>query len=398
MDERARLRAQLNGVISTFRKWFYLPDPGPVEIVLGTVAANHLLGDPVWMLLVGGPSSGKTEPINAASDLDKVIPVSTLTEAALLSASPQKERTRHSTGGLLRQVGAFGILAVKDFTSVLSMNRNTRPALLGALREIYDGSWVRYVGTDGGQTLSWKGKAGLIGGVTSAIDSAHAVMGAMGERFMLYRLGPTDGKKQSEKVMEGIGREQEMRRELAAAMKEFFDHVRLGETNGEACRGEWITSLANLTAVCRSVVDRDSYKREIELIHDREAPGRLTRCLSQLAAGLYSIGLNSKRVQTLVRTVALDSMPPIRRLVVENLAGMPALDLDEISEAIGYPHQTTRRALEDLRCHHVLVNPEAKDDEEKEAEEPKDRKKGTAEGWQMAPDWERQFFQCFSEM
>jgi hypothetical protein len=37
----------------------------------------------------------------------------------------------------------------------------------------------------------------LIGGVTSAIDSAHSVMSSMGQRFALYRLPAIDGRAQA---------------------------------------------------------------------------------------------------------------------------------------------------------------------------------------------------------
>jgi hypothetical protein len=38
-----------------------------------------------------------------------------------------------------------------DFTSILSQNRDTRGQVLAALREVYDGSWDRPVGADGGK-------------------------------------------------------------------------------------------------------------------------------------------------------------------------------------------------------------------------------------------------------
>src|ERR1039458_9745419 len=39
----------LESVIETFRRWLYLPDTTPLLAVLGTVAANLLPGDPVWL-------------------------------------------------------------------------------------------------------------------------------------------------------------------------------------------------------------------------------------------------------------------------------------------------------------------------------------------------------------
>lgn len=181
--------AAIDEVLETFRKWLYIPDEGSICVPLAAIAANLMEGDPVWAMIVGPPSGGKTEVIVAiASSLPYVRLGATLTEAALLSGTPKKQMAAGSKGGLLREIGGFGILALKDFTSVLSMNHDARAQLLAALREVFDGSWTRHVGTDGGRTLAWSGKLGLIAGCTAAIDSFHGVMSVMGERFLLYRL------------------------------------------------------------------------------------------------------------------------------------------------------------------------------------------------------------------
>jgi hypothetical protein len=179
-------------VVERFRLWLHLPDETALLAVLGTVAANLLEGDPVWLLLVGPPGGGKSELINSVLGLPDVYPTATLTEAALLSGTPKRERDESAKGGLLRALGDFGIVICKDFTSILSMNRDARGLVLGALREVYDGSWTRRVGTDGGKELAWRGKVGLLAGVTPTIDRHHAVMGAMGERFVLLRLPTVD--------------------------------------------------------------------------------------------------------------------------------------------------------------------------------------------------------------
>ena len=62
------------------------------------------------------------------------------------------------------------MLLIKDFTSVLAQNKDARAEAMAALREVYDGDWHRPVGTDGGKVLTWRGKCGLIGGVTPALD------------------------------------------------------------------------------------------------------------------------------------------------------------------------------------------------------------------------------------
>ncbi len=83
--------AALATVVSTFEKWLYMPDPMPLFAVLGTIAANRMPGDPVWMLLIGPPGGGKTELLQPLAKLPHVHMASTLTEASLLSATPSRD-------------------------------------------------------------------------------------------------------------------------------------------------------------------------------------------------------------------------------------------------------------------------------------------------------------------
>src|SRR5262249_39313575 len=122
-------------------------------------------------------------------------------------------------GGLLRKIGDRGILVIKDVTSILSADRNTRAAVLAALREIHDGSWVRNVGTDGGRTLIWNGRIVLIGACTTVWDQAHAVISAMGDRFVLVRSDSSTGRVGAgRRAIRNTGTEKTMRQELADAV------------------------------------------------------------------------------------------------------------------------------------------------------------------------------------
>ena len=252
--------------VAVFRRWLYLPDPAPLYAVLATVAANRLPGDPVWLLLVGPPGSGKSELLQALGSLPDIHPAATLTEAALLSGTPKRERADTASGGLLRTIGDFGILLAKDFGSVLSMQRDARAAVLAALREIYDGEWTRHVGTDGGRTLHWTGKVGLVAGCTPTIDRHHAVMGAMGERFVLYRLPHVDAHEQGRRALAHAGEEKQMRAELSDAVAALFERQFAPPAKRLDHDAERLVSLAALVVRCRSAVERDGYTREVELI------------------------------------------------------------------------------------------------------------------------------------
>ncbi|MBA3328219.1 MAG: hypothetical protein H0T43_07950 [Solirubrobacterales bacterium] len=58
--------------------------------MLGTVAANLLDGDPVWLLVVGPPGGAKSEILQATAGLPDVHVAATLTEPALLSGEAHR--------------------------------------------------------------------------------------------------------------------------------------------------------------------------------------------------------------------------------------------------------------------------------------------------------------------
>jgi hypothetical protein len=277
----------------------------------------------------------------------------TLTEGALLSGTPGKEREAGTKGGLLREIGEFGILLCKDLGSVLSMNRDARAAVLAALREVFDGSWTRHVGTGGGRTLHWSGKVGLVAGCTPTIDRHHAVMGAMGERFLLFRLPEVESGEQARRALAHAGGESEMRAELAQTVAKLFALPACEPLPRTSEDDERLISLATLVVRARSAVERDGYSREIELIPGSEAPTRLVVVLARLLAGLDAIGADRAVGWPVITKAALDSIPAIRRAVIDVLVAADELKTSAVAAVIDYPTQTTRRALEDLAAHGI---------------------------------------------
>jgi DNA-binding MarR family transcriptional regulator len=348
----------LEDVVKAFRKWLDLPDPGFLEILLASYVANLIPGDPVWLLGVGPSSGGKTEPLLAMLGLPKMVLVSTLSEGALLSGTPKREKDKSSTGGLLRQIGDFGFLICKDFTSVLSMQDKIRSTTLAALREIYDGSWERPLGIDGGRVLPWKGKVAILAGCTDVIDSHHVLMTAMGQRFFMFRLPRIDAHAQAEKAFDSNAKEIEMRGELQAIVTRFFKGRRFDRVDPTAApkaMREHLIQLAMLTVVARSPIERDPRKRDITLIPDPEAPARATKAIGKLWAALRAIGVPDQRAWQLVRKVGLDSMPKLRQAILRTLAVAPEPKTTaDVAIALSYPTQTTRRALEDLAGHKLI--------------------------------------------
>jgi hypothetical protein len=375
----------LDEVVEIFQQNLYLPDPTVLYAVLGAVAANRLDGDPVWLLVVGPPSSGKTEVLSSLSDLGNVHLAATLTEGSLLSGTAQKEHAQDAKGGLLREIGEFGIILAKDFGSVLSMNHDARAQMLAALREIYDGSWTRRIGMEGGRKLHWEGKVGLIGGCTPAFDKHHAVISAMGDRFLLFRLGgrvETEDERQEQasqvagSALDGSSNEDELRRQNRDAVAGLFAGIEGHKPRKTTAEEKaYLITLAILTVRCRSAVLRDRQSREIDGTPQPEAPARIVKQFERLLAGLDVIGLDRDTALRTITRVALDNIPPMRREVLAALYDQgDEAETTRIAEKTDLPSTPTRRTLEDLTALHVVKR------------EPKGQ--GKADLWTLAP-WAR---------
>ncbi len=348
----------IDEVVAVFEHWLVLKDLMPVYALLGTIAANLLDGDPIWLGLVAPPSSAKTEILNSTARLPFVVRASTLTLPGLLSGVPKRQRLRSASGGLLQRIGDFGIMVLKDFTSILSMRPDAKNELLAALREIYDGSWDRHLGTDGGQELRWDGKMGMAFGVTPEIDNHYGVIGAMGDRFLLCRLRPAAG--QFERALEHVGdKTKQMRDELAEAVAGLFATELPQPRPLTAAETASLSKITALTVRLRGVVARDPRTREITSVPGAEGPARLGLMLERLLAGLDTLGVERRTAFGVVQRIAFASCHPLRRQVYEYLRLKCAADgyqatATQIATALGLPTGAIRRALEELAAYGVV--------------------------------------------
>ena len=339
----------IDETLKIFREWLRLENDIPVLAVLGTVAANMLPGDPVWLGLVAPPSSAKTEILITLAKVPNVELVGTLTPAGLLSGTPRRQHAPGARGGLLQKIGAFGFIVLKDFTSILSMRPESKGEILGALREIYDGRWSRAVGADGGRILSWSGKIGLLFGCTKVIDNQHTFIQQLGERFLYCRLKPDPD--QFLHATKHIGmKTKQMRKQLTEAVADLFAvPLRTPQELTDKERYK-INDDIKLAVRLRGAVDRDRYTRELEDATGAEGTGRLGLTLERLLAGLDSLGIERAAAFAVIEKVTFDSVPPNRLRVYEHLKEIDPswADTSTIAHAIRLPTTTVRRALEDL--------------------------------------------------
>jgi hypothetical protein len=342
----------LDQLHETFRHWLsdgY--DLAAIDATVATAAAGQLGGDPLWLMLISGSGGAKTETVSSLLGVNAMLISTISSEAALLTATVPKKSTKDATGGILRQIGEKGLLVIKDFTSIMSMPWQTRSTVLSALREIHDGQWQRYVGVDGGRVLEWHGHLTIVAACTTAWDFAHAVVGSMGDRFILVRM---DSENDDQRLLaagqasRNLGHEQEMRAALQAAVRTVLAQAQPLNgfllTNTEAT---YLNRLAMFVTRCRTAVE-GNYRGEAVDSHASEHPGRFIKQLGQLLRGAISIGLPRHEAFTLVRRCAFDSIPPFRLALLQVLNGQGQQTVGTLAAWLNKIYSTTKNHLDAL--------------------------------------------------
>jgi hypothetical protein len=341
----------------TFRKWLgdgY--DNEAMTAVLAAAAVERLEGDPLWLFLISGSGNAKTEMVQPLTGAGAIMTSTIPSEGALLSGTSQRERTEDATGGLLRRLGHRGVLVIKDVTSILTNSGDHRGKVLSAFREIYDGEWNRSMGVDGGRTLQWRGRIAVIGAVTTAWDRAHDVVAAMGDRFVLIR---TDSNNKSTRISAGrkaignTGSETEMRADLAQVVGGVLAGMSTDVPRPTGWEAERLLDAADLVTRARTAVDID-YRGDVVDAHAPEMPTRFAKQLGQVVRGAVAIGVDRAEALKLAIRCARDSIPPLRRIIIDDVAKHPDSTASDVRKRTGKPWTTIDRQLKALHMLEVL--------------------------------------------
>jgi hypothetical protein len=312
----------LADLLAVYRGRFHLPDPGLVEVVLAAWVANFLPDDAVLLLVVGPPSSGKSEVVSSLRTLAHAHLASDLSVAGLLTLGGRNDDDNPRTAGrgLLRDIGAFGVILAPELSTLIAEGRREDSKVFGALREIAtDGRYSRQIG---GRTLTWEGKAGFIGCVTEAVDELG--MGALGERFLYYRVPLADEDDDLASGVLALSPHRTSSREVQDATRAFVTGLTVSDVVpalDDEDQGR-LSRLATFVARCRSTVTWDT--RHADAVVDVPQPERSPRLLrgcAQLLRALRVLGCDETEAWRVVRQVALGSIRTRKRRVLGALLG-----------------------------------------------------------------------------
>ncbi len=335
---------ELNAV---FHKWMLIPDPGIIKFICAFYCANKLARKAVWAIIVAPSGGGKTEFLNALHDLEDIYEISLLTPNTFLSGMPGPK-----DASLLPKLTGK-IMVFKDWTSVLSMQRDAKAEIMSQFREIWDGTMRKIFGT--GKVRTWTGKVSLLAASTQAVDMSQQQFTHLGERFINYRLIMPDRKEVARRSIENDSSQELMTKELRNAMYAFFKGMDLTKiTDLPELDDDVITELVNLSNFCsmaRSGVIRDwGMKKEVIFVPAAEMPTRIIQQLNAVASGLAMIN-NGKLMEEdmdILYKLALDSIPITNKMVMMEMAKADGQTTAEIATALDYPTETIRIYLENL--------------------------------------------------
>lgn len=325
----------------TFRQFMLLGDNDYIKLSYAALIGNQMLSRrPIWLMLVAPPSSGKTTALNAFNGLkiinkasgnaiEPTTNISDLTENSFASGMNRGEKQT----SLLQKMPRGGLMIFKDFTSILSKQEQTRRVIMGQLREIYDGAYVKRTGN--GEDVLWQGKVGAIAGVTEAVFQHMETMSAMGDRFIMYQIKQPDRKDMLRFKLdqEKLGFTEstvmpQLKQMTSQYLQRAFDTMSDINITLPKQHEDEIIDVADFCTMVRSGLITNDYTGKILFVPQPEMPARMFEQMLALGAAFVFMRQmdepNATNEMTeedfrIIYKIAFDSIPVVRRIALRYL-------------------------------------------------------------------------------
>ena len=284
---------KLHELKKEIEQYQYLEDTNIIDVSIASVIATRLmLGDPIWLVIIGASSGGKSQILRPLSLTDDKFlhRVDDLTENTFLSGVKMGEGK--GTPSLLHRIGKKGMMVISDLTVLFSKSAESKATILSQFRMIYDGEMVKFSGTST-TSISWKGYLGIIAGCTPSIYAHFEEVADMGERFIYYRMKDYDGEKATRLAMSRTLYGKELDDKLSVLYAEYIKEVVKASNDMEITLPEkvkeHILSIAQFAERVRTPVHMDFKGTLIDRIPVSAMPMRVALQLTSIAKALYCI-------------------------------------------------------------------------------------------------------------
>mgnify|MGYP003340607996 FL=1 len=354
-------RESWSQVIDDFRKLYHVDYSfaDAATIVAATLLGAKLPGDPLWMFLVGPPSTSKTTIVDAfAFDCQHCESLSKLTSKALISG--------WKIPGTDDDVSIFPLLKnrtllIKDYTAVMSLGSGVQEELYGILRDCYDGRVKVTYGN--GKTCDYNDVYfSLVAAVTDEIRRDNR--SALGERFLKCEVigEDYDAMALTMAALNSVVKDATRTRNLqllGCSIRNYLNGVYINPNNLPTLPDKYKLSLSALSLVIghlRATVAKT--QDDLQFRSRPEGGGRVVKQLSKLGLCL-SLLLKKpefdKEVYRLVKKVALDTIKSFQLELCQLLSlNVKGLTTNQIQHRMQIPKTTTQRILGDLQALQVV--------------------------------------------
>jgi len=247
---------------------------------------------------------------------------------------------------------------IKDFTTILQKNKEARREILSQFREIYDGAFNKDFGT--GKSVHWKGRIGVIAGLTPPALEMMGQYAGMGERFINYFLKQPSDAQLAQAMKDNYNKDiKKIKDELSTMVAQYVEtHVLMAEemTEDQQKLSDELLDELNEVAIfatrARSPIMLDFKTGEPIGMPSIE---RFPRFVIQLQSLAKSFVLMNGGVQVLTQVqkdilykIALDSIPRTRRAVLTILASHRAVSTSAAAARLGFTTPIMRGYLAQL--------------------------------------------------
>ena len=344
----------------------YLPNSTQALKIALAVATSGTRTNRVmlWMMLVGAPSSGKTDLVRLLRHSEAVLSLDNLTLNAFISG--ERPKGKEKVYDLLPQLNGKTLI-VKDWTVIFSLDERMTKKIIGDMVGAYDKSLAKFSSRRG--NITYNSEFSHLGCITPAtLNRHHNYLNMIGPRFLTFTMPKLSAEEES-KSFQAIfndkdrGKQEEM---VAKVVSGYLDQL---NQNNFAVKPlspdiqEYLKIASQFTARARGVViiQASSFKDDSgndvawyePLDTQIEAPWRAVQQLMILAQYLaFATGSDEVGVEELeiIRDVVISSMPADRAQAIRTLKENPEgkFTAKELSDQLDKSSKTARRLLEEL--------------------------------------------------
>lgn len=342
-----------------------------LKIVLAvSVSCNFSNPHMLWMLLVGVPSSGKTDLVRLMKDAESAYYLDNLTQNAFISG--ERVTKSQKVYDLLPLINKK-CLIIKDWTSIFSLDEKMTKKLLGDLVGIYDKEFTKFSSRRG--NISYQSAFSQLGCITPATLNRHTqYMNMVGPRFLCYSM-PTstgeDAEKSYESIFTNINRsliEKEARLYVSSYLNQLTQKPFTSIKPLNKPAQTYLRTIAELMSNCRGIVllqsstFKNDEREEVKYYEvsdvQIEEPWRAVQQIILLGQYLaFVVGREEVTTEELsiIKEVVISSMPADRSQALRSIKEQGGtITAKQLSDSSDRSIKTSRRLLDELAALKVL--------------------------------------------